>query len=267
MTNITINTKFQTNLFTEHSIDFAPPPDDDISIRAIIDATALRYSEPFHKVNWIDIIDQVLPLISHHRKSVMMHLSAQFSLNPLLMVAKIFQDQQRATNNKMISDEEFRISAKLFANTLSVSEQDFHRDEETDMDDSTLRYGLRRAYKNNDDMIRNFLNICDALSKKHNLPTLTRETNPHVRQSIVKREEEEEISLQLPFAQSECWQLSATHFAATETQSSAIHNGKMAAIDMSPYMFSVSILILHTHIYTYINNVKILHAFYMFDTL
>ena len=118
------------------------------------------------------------------------------------------------------------------------------------MDDSTLGYGLRRAYKNNDEMIRNFLNICDALSKKHNLPTLTRETNPHVRQGIVKREEEEEISLQLPFAQSECWQLSDTHFAAQETQSSAINNGKMAAIDMSPFLFSVSVLILH--MYTYI---------------
>ena len=166
------------------------------------------------------------------------------------MVAKILQDQQGATNYNIISDEEFRISAKSFANTLSVSEQDFHRDEETDMDDSTLRYGLRRAYKNNDEMIRNFLNICDALSKKHNLPTLTRETNPHARQSIVKREEEEDISLHLPFAQSECWQLSATHFAAQETQSSAINNGKMAAIDMSPYLFSVRMLILH--IYTYI---------------
>ena len=250
MTNITSNIKSQTNLFAEHSIDFTPPPDDDISIRAIIDATALRYSEQFHKVNWIDIIDQVLPMIGHHRKSVMMHLSAQYSLNPLLMVAKILQDQQGATNYNIISDEEFRISAKSFANTLSVSEQDFHGDEETDMDDSTLRYGLRRAYKNNDEMIRNFLNICDALLKKHNLPTLTRETNPHVRQSIVKREEEEEISLQLPYAQSECWQLSATHFAAQETQSSAINNGKMAAIDMSPYLFSVRILILH--IYTYI---------------
>ena len=189
-------------------------------------------------------------MIGHHRRSVMMHLSAQFSLNPLLMVAKTLQDQQGAKNHNIISDEEFRISAKAFANTLSVSEQDFHRDEETDMDDSTLRYGLRMAYKNNDEMIRNFLNICDALLKKHNLPTLTRETNPHVRQSIVKREEEEEISLQLPFAHSECWQLSATHFAAQETQSSAINNGKMAAIDMSPYLFSVSILILH--IYTYI---------------
>ena len=184
----------------------------------------------------------------------MMHVAAEYSVNPVLMVAKILQDQQGATNNNMISDEEFRISAKSFANTLSVSEQDFHGDEETDMDDSTLRYGLRRAYKNNDEMIRNFLNICDALSKKHNLPTLTRETNPHVRQSIVKREEEEEISLQLPFTHSECWQLSATHFAAQETQSSAINNGKMAAIDMSPYLFSVSILILHiyTYIFTYL---------------
>ena len=142
MTNITSNIKFQTNLFAEHSINFTPPPNDDISIRAIIDATALRYSEPFHKVNWIDIIDQELPMISHHRKSVMMHLTAQFSLNPALLVAKIFQDQQMATNYNMISDEEFRMSTKSFANTLSVSEQDFHRDEETDIDDSTLRYGL-----------------------------------------------------------------------------------------------------------------------------
>ena len=189
-------------------------------------------------------------MISHHRKSVIMHLAAQFSLNPALMVAKILQDQQDATNYNMMSDEEFRVSAKSFANTLSVSEQDFHRDEETDIGESTLRYGLRRAYKNNDVMIRNFLNICDVLSKKHNIPTLSRETNPHARQSIVKREEEEEISLHLPFAQSECWQLSATHFAAQETQSTAINNGKMAAIDMSPFLFSVSVLILH--MYTYI---------------
>ena len=98
-------------------------------------------------------------MIGHHRRSVMMHLSAQFSLNPLLMVAKTLQDQQGAKNHNIISDEEFRISAKAFANTLSVSEQEFHGDEETDMDDSTLRYGLRRAYKNNDEMIRKFLNI------------------------------------------------------------------------------------------------------------
>ena len=173
----------------------------------------------------------------------MMHVAAEYSLNPVLMVAKILQDQQGATNYNMISDEEFRISAKSFANTLSVSEQDFQGDEETGIDDSTLRYGLRGVYNNNDKMIRNFLNICNALSKKHNLPTLTRDTNPHTRQSIVQREEEEEISLHLPFAHSECWQLSATHFAAQETQSSAVNNGKMAAIDMSPYLFSVSILI------------------------
>ena len=53
-----------------------------------------------------------------------------------------------------------------------------------------------------------------------------------------KRKAEEEIRLELPFASTECWQLSATHWGAQETEASAIKNGTMSSIDMAPYLFA-----------------------------
>ena len=219
-----------------------PNPDDDISLLAIMNATGLRYSDELHKIDWSNIFDQVLPHISNHRRNVLGHITGQFSINPLLIVGKIIQDQQRGINYNMSSDEEFRASFKFFANTLSRSEQDFDAEEKgTDM--SPLKYVLRKTIGNNDDLIRNFLSICDAISKRYNIPTTTSHTNIVHSRDINKRTNDDEISLQLPFTHSECWQLGGSHYGAQETQTSATDNGKMSAIDMSPYLFSVSILI------------------------
>ena len=207
-----------------------------------MDVAALRYSDELHKVDWSNIFHQILPYISNHRRNVLGHISGQFSINPLLIVGKLIQDQQRAINYNMASDEEFRISFTAFSNTLSQSEQDYDA-EEKDIDISPLEYVLRKTIGNNDDLIRNFLSICDAISKRYNIPTTTRHTNIVNSRDITKRTNDDDISLQLPFTHSECWQLGGSHYGAQETQSSATDNGKMSAIDMSPYLFSVSILI------------------------
>ena len=230
------------NIILGLDIDLTPNPDDDISLLAIMNATALRYSDELHKIDWSNIFDHVLPHISNHRRNVLGHITGQFSINPLLIVGKIIQDKQRAINYNMLSDEEFRTSFKLFANTLSRSEQDFDA-EEQGTDTSPLKYVLRKTIGNNDELIRNFLSICDAISKRYNIPTTTSHTNIVNSRDIIKRANDDDISLQLPFTHSECWQLGGSHYGAQETQSSATDNGKMSAIDMSPYLFSVSILI------------------------
>ena len=223
-------------------MDFTPKPDDDISFRAIMDDTALRNSDELHKVDWSNIFDQVLPYISNHRRTVLAHIAGQFSVNPLLMVGKIIQDQHRAVNHNMTSDEEFRICFKSFANTLSRSEQHFDANEKG-VDISPLKYGLRKTFGNNDELIRNFVSICGAISKRYNIPPATSDKNLIYSRNIIKRTKDDEIRLKLPYAHSECWQLGGSHYGAQETQTSATDNGKMSAIDMSPYLFSVSILI------------------------
>jgi len=227
-----------------------------------MDVAALRYSDELHKVDWSNIFHQILPYISNHRRNVLGHISGQFSINPLLIVGKIIQDQQRAINYNMASDEEFRISFTAFSNTLSQSEQDYDA-EEKDIDISPLEYVLRKTIGNSDELIRNFIRICDAISKEYNIPTATSDANIMSSRNIMKRANDDEISLQLPYTHSECWQLGGSHFGAQETQSSATNNGILSAIDMSPYLFSVSILIsLYFCIYSNIY-IQALYLFYI----
>ena len=203
-----------------------------------MDVTTLRYSRELHNVDWVDIFNQLLPYMSNHRKQMLLHISSQFSVSPLLMAGKIIQDQRRAAYYSTTSDEEFRIFTKSFANSLSRSEQDF--DAETkQIDISPLEHALRITFRNNDALIGSFLNICDSIAKRYNISTLTSKSNLLDRQNIVKRDEAEEINLQLPYSSSECWQLGGTHFGAQETESSAADSGTMSSIDMSPYLFSV----------------------------
>ena len=252
-------------IFLGLTMDFTPKPDDEISLRAVMDDTALRYSDELHEVDWSNIFDQVLPYISNFRRTVLAHIAGQFSVNPLLMVGKIIQDQHRAVNHNMTSDEEFRICFKSFANTLSRSEQDFVA-EEKGLDISPLKYVLRKTLGNNDELIRNFVSICGAISKRYNILTANRHKNLIYSRKIIKRTKDDEIRLKLPYAHSECWQLGGSHYGAQETESSATNNGTMSAIDMSPYLFSVSILISLYIIYSniYIRN---LYLFYIFSVL
>ena len=199
--------------------------------------TTLRYSRELHKVDWVDIFNQALPYMSNYRKQMLVHISGQFSVSPLLMLGKIIQDQQKAKYYNTKNDEEFRIFAKSFANSLSRSEQGFDAEAKKN-DISALGYALRRTFRNNDVSIKNYLNICDTIAKRYNISKFTSKTNLLDRQYMVKRDEEEQIILQLPYSSSECWQLGGTHFGAQETESSAT-NGAMSAIDMSPYLFSV----------------------------
>ena len=214
-------------------MDFTSSTNKIFSIRAIVDVTTLRYSREFHKVDWVDIFDQVLPYMSNHRKQMLHHTAARFAISPLLILGKVIQDQHPATHYNMKSDEEFRTFVNSFANSLSRSEQHFDAVEKK-IGTSALGYALNRTFSNNDTLIGNFLNICYSLAKKYNISTLTSETN-----NIVKRNEEEQIGLQLPYSSLECWQLGGTHFGAQETESSATDSGTMSSIDMSPYLFSV----------------------------
>ena len=211
-------------------------PLSDLSLQMVGDETFLRYSGELQKIDWVEVFDKELSFISYHRQKAALHICGQFSISPLIMLGKLIQDQRKTTSYDMQSDEEFRFSSKSFANTLSLSEQEFD-DEKKKLGRNALRYALRSTFRNNEESIRDFLTICDEISKRYNIPAVTSTTNPAHRQNIVKRTENEEIKLKLPFARTECWQLSATHFGAQETESSAVTNGKMSAIDMSPFLF------------------------------
>ena len=197
---------------------------------------ALRYSAELQNVDWMNILDQALPLTNPYRKYSILHYSGQFSINPVLILGKVVLDQEDVSKYILRNDEEFRDSIKVFANALSRHDQDFDHEGNT-LEISTLQHALQKIFNNDGALIKDFLVICDRISKIHYIPTKTSRINEKYQQSKVKRSEDEEIHLELPFASTECWQLSATHLGAQETESSAVTNGKMSAIDMAPYLF------------------------------
>lgn len=186
--------------------------DAESLIRATMDNTTLRYTNDILKVDWDDIMVRTLPFVSPHRKNVMLHVAGQFSINPLLLLAKVIQEQNDISYHTMMSDDEFRMSAKSFANSLSRYEHDFEAiDIKTET--SSIEYSLRKLFNNDQGMIGDFLQICNAIAKRYDITGQPRLENPTTLEDIVKRDEEE-IELVLPYASSECWQIGATHFGA-----------------------------------------------------
>ena len=79
--------------------------------------------------------------------------------------------------------------------------------------------------------MNDFLSICSRVSRKYDISANSYEIG------LFKRDEEEDITLELPFASTECWQMGATHFGALETEDSA-QNGEPSSIDMAPSLFN-----------------------------
>ena len=98
-------------------------PVEDFSIRDVVDKISLRYSSQLHKVDWNNIIDQSIPHINTHRRNIVLHTSGQMSINPLLLLGKLIQDEKKISHI-LKSDEEFRLSLKSFANDLSRYDQE-----------------------------------------------------------------------------------------------------------------------------------------------
>ena len=222
--------------FTGHTINDKQRPNKEFSRRTIIDKTALRYSAALHTNDWTKIINQILPSFNHQRTSTLLHISGQFSVNPLLMLGRLIQEQ-KSISHTMKSDEEFRISLKSFANALSRFDQEWkmkHIKSET----STLEYSLRKVFNNDERLMNDFLDICDSISNRYHISVTTGQSNSISHPHIFKRNEETDIKLKLPFSSQQCWQLGASHFGAQETEVS-IDKGTMSAIDMAPSLFQV----------------------------
>ena len=207
-----------------------------VSIRKVMDNMVLRYSADVQEVDWMGVLNHALPLMSYYRKTVILHLCGEFSINPMLILGNIIQNQDSNLQYNLKSDEEFRNSIKLFANTLSRHDHDFDV-ARNKINVSVLAYSLNHTFQNDDGLINDFLVICDAISKTYDIAITTRKSNKFYQKTMFKRNENEEIHLELPFASTECWQLGATHFGALESESSAVSNGRMSSIDMAPYLF------------------------------
>ena len=196
----------------------------------------MRYSDILLTVKWEDVLNEAVPSLNHIRKNSIRHVSGQFSINPVLIIGKVIQDQMRGTEYAFQGDENFRISIKSFANDLSRFDQLFVL-QEGQIQTSSLEYALQNAFRNKEEMIGDFLNICQAISKTHNIPESPRmKAKQNVQDKTFKRNEEESIKLELPFSSRQCWHLSATHFGAQEDESS-IGRGIMSSIDMAPSLF------------------------------
>ena len=68
--------------------------DDGFPVVGLMDKISLRYSANLHKIDWTDIIEHALPSITSLRRSIILHASGQFAINPLLILAKVIQEQK-----------------------------------------------------------------------------------------------------------------------------------------------------------------------------
>ena len=221
--------------FTENDVIETRRQKDEFSPRSMMNDTPLRYTVDLLTVDWEYLVEHYLPFLSQQRKNTILHVSGQFGINPLLILGKVIQEKNDAIHYAMKSDADFRISMKSFANNLSRFDHDF--DAETiQIETSSLEYSLRKSFYNNEGLINNFLRICHTISRRYDLLVQASTTDKNNQPNAFKRNEDNKIGLELPFASSECWQLGSTHFGAQVTESSAT-NGKMSAIDMAPSLF------------------------------
>ena len=188
---------------TGHNVDDKERRDEEVSFRAVVDKTHLRYSSKLHGVNWAYIADQILPSLNHYRKSVLFHSAGQFSTNPLLLLSKVMQDEKHSSHG-LKTDEEFRSSLKSFANDLSRYDQEFDF-VNTKIETSSLEYSLRKILNNDEGLINDFMAICETISHKYDISEkIGTNMDQH---DLFKRNDDDEIELALPYSSKECWDL------------------------------------------------------------
>ena len=153
----------------------------------------------------------------------------------MILLAKVIHDQKNISY-AMLSDQEFRVSVKSFADDLSRHDQQFATDD-AKVETSSLEYSLLKSL-GPDRQLMNILNgILNVILQKYYIPAKIDGKNSIERKNIFKREENEEIQLELPYANSECWHLGPTHFGGRQTESGTEDKGTMASIDMAPSLF------------------------------
>ena len=206
---------------------------NDFALQAVLEGTTLRYTSNLHGIDWENMINNELSITSNDRKSNILHMSGQYSINPLILLSKVILDETDIYRYVMKSDNEFRLSLKSFANELSKYDQDFDSETATVEASSSLEYSLRKVYGQSENgLINGFLSVCNAITKKYNLTSKTAPLKHQ--QRIFRREEEKGIGLELPYSPTECWQLGATHNGALEGREASY---TLSAIDMAPGLF------------------------------
>lgn len=193
---------------------------------------SLRYTDSLRSVNWRNILDMELPLTNRQKKNIILHLSGQYAIHPVLLMSKISLDENNMIEYAMKTEDEFRISLRSFANNLSRYDQDFESDSITTIA-SSVEYCLQKVFNQDDKLINEFLDICHSIMKRYDISSKT--TFQMKQQPTLKRNNEKEIGLELPYGKEECWQLSATHNGALQAEDGSSY--VMSAIDMSPSLY------------------------------
>ena len=166
--------------------------DYTISTRAVIDNINLRYSSSLLHLDWVGVVDKALPLLSNVKKNTIRHVCGKFSINPILVLGKVIQDQMQDSRFSMQSDDEFRVSISSFANQLSRSDQRFDV-RGSNMGESPLELSLLTVLGNDEDLLQDYLSICYTISRKYNIPKTIQVTeNQH---DVLKRNDDEHIDL------------------------------------------------------------------------
>ena len=223
------------NDFIGRKINRMRIPVEDFSVQDVLDKISLRYSSQLHRIDWANIIDQSVPNINIHRRKMILHTSGQMSINPVLLLSKLIQDE-REISHILMSDEEFRLSLKSFANDLSRYDQEFNA-VNAKIEMTTLEHSLRKAYKENEKLMNEYLSICATILQRHDISAKTGTTKQFYQRDMFKRNDDDKIELQLPYSNTECWQAGATHFGALEMEENGSTNGKMSSIDFSPSLY------------------------------
>ena len=154
-------------------------------------------------------------------------MCGKFSVNPLLLIAKLLIDDKKNLGYLIQSDMEFRRNIVSFANGLSNHDQVFHlKSEATNM--SSLEYSLKKLGKS-EGYIHDFIQNIENLMKRYELREKT--MNKYIR----NEDKNKEIVLDLPFPKEECWSISATHFGTS--QQDIEEDLAMSALDFSPSLF------------------------------
>ena len=163
-------------------------PDAPISIRDVVDKIPLRFSSKLHNVDWDNIIDQTLPHINNHRKNTIRHASGKYSINPMLILSKLVQDQKEIST-RFQSDEEFMLSTNSFANELSRYEHKFDV-MSPKVEISRLEYALRNALNMDEELINDVLATCDSILQRHDILAKPGISKPIDQSDISKRNDD-----------------------------------------------------------------------------
>ena len=80
---------------------------------------SLRFSSRLHHVNWKDVVSKELPLATETKVSDIFHISGKYSINPLLLIAKVVIDEKNNLQYLTQGDTTFSKNLASFANSIS----------------------------------------------------------------------------------------------------------------------------------------------------